>query len=677
MTVVFKANRRGQSSAMVEGLRGKAAGLIHYAWRADLRALASALMETAIDPYHADLLRYIKRDAHKEEVAATLTRNLRSDEPPLMAEEMGALIEEAQPTTDIVEHYIVSLKEGERFGDDLHGTVDALLKGLGLQNCPAVAALHRDTDNEHFHLVVLRIDIHSGEIVDPLKYDIIRAHQMLAVIEARTGWSREANARWQVREGRLLLDDQTDIGAANDPSSWPDKYFPPNDLSSGARNKEAKTGVESAERIVRRIVPGLIESNERLPDLLVALRKEGIELSTKGSGAVYRVTTTGDTGEDREEFVRCSVIRKWSYGKLREKYGDLPGEIGKDVRARVPRPINGDSDRPRYALAREQYRERLNSISRDIRMAFPRTAALNEAIISSRSACSFPSFDAWRQGGVPADPGEVFFANLGAKVFEAKGGSQSSQAKRQSDTHFVASRSGRRITYRRRDAILGPGQIVDFGGRVILVGPVGDTELNKTIALFAVRGDKVVSASGLIKAEMKAAKRIAASYGITLIDSNKINLIADGVLDVPENAGGTLQVQPKPGGSAKPETSAMRRHHDRPTPRVADPEPAPPLHSQRVGSSRPTDAVAMATDAWREAENAVAAAREEGASAAALGQLGRMRDRQAWVLQRQLLSEDVSTSDLVRVEKQRLATQAERHKERLNANTAFHAGISR
>jgi hypothetical protein len=474
-------------------------------------------METAIDAYQADLLRYVRRDAHKEDVAATFTRNLRSKEPLLIAGEMGALIEDADPATDIVEHYILSLREGEGFGEHLEYAVDTLMKGLGLDNCPAVAALHRDTDNEHVHLVVLRIDKDTGEIVDPLKYDIIRAHQMLAVMEAQTGWSREEHARWQVRDGRVILDGQTDIDAADDPSSWPDRFYPTEELSSASRTKEAKTGVESGERLVRRVVPELIEKHDNLADLLEALDREGISLSKKGSGAVYRVTTEGLNGDAQEELVRCSVIRRWSYGKLRARYGELPEEFGKDVPPRSSRPIDGNPDRPRYAAIHAQYLERLNAITQSVRMALPRTPGLNEAIALGRATCVFPTMDAWRAGELPPDPGEVMFAHVGARIFEAPALTSPKQTKGQSDALFIAANSGRRTIYQRRASPLTPGRIVDFGDRVILVGPAGEAELKKTMALFAARGADLVSATGLDEAEWKAASRIAASYGVRLV----------------------------------------------------------------------------------------------------------------------------------------------------------------
>ncbi|MBL45746.1 MAG: hypothetical protein CMN71_13785 [Sphingomonadaceae bacterium] len=589
---------------MVESLRGKATGLVHYAWRADLRELATAAMETAVDAYHTDLLRYVRREGHKEEVAATLTRNLRSEEAGLIAAEMGALIEDADPPTDIVEHYIISVREGERFGEHLDKAVDTLMKGLGLENCPAVAALHRDTDNEHIHLVVLRIDKDTGEIVDPLKYDIIRAHQMLAVLEEQTGWSREKKARWQVQNGRLVLDGETDIGSADDPSSWPDRYYPDKELSSASRTKEAKTGIESGERIVRRVVPGLIVRHEKLPDLLEALQREGISLSKKGSGAVYRVTTKGTNGEARAELVRCSVIRRWSYGKLREKYGELPEEFGSDDTPREPRPIDGSPDRPRYAAMRAEYLERLNAITRNVRMAMPRNADLNEAIASGRRACVFPTLEAWRNGELPFDPGEVMFAHVGARIFEAPDAKAPKHVSGQPDALFMAIRSGRRTIYQRREAPMAAARLVDFGNRVVLIGPAGENEVKKTMALFAERGDKVVSAAGLDKTEWRMAARIAASHGITLVAADPHQL-GVGQITVKGPEGDQLQ-RPSPDrtvksgrDSASPPIRTKPRHEPDGS-RNAGGTP-PPMHAHEDQAAEPSMAEIVA---WQQAEDA-------------------------------------------------------------------------
>lgn len=677
MTTVYRVRRRRPNSAMVESLRGKATGLIHYACRADLRALASAVMETAVDAYHTDLLRYVRRDAHKEEVAATFTRNLRSKEPLLIAAEMGALIEDADPATDIVEHYILSLRKGEGFGEHLEYAVDTLMKGLGLDNCPAVAALHRDTDNEHVHLVVLRIDKDTGEIVNPLKYDITRAHQMLAVMEAQTGWSREKQARWQVRDGRLILDGQTDIGAADNPFSWPDRHYPDEDVSSAAQAKEAKTGIESGERLVRRVVPELIEKHDNLADLLDALDREGISLSKKGSGAVYRVTTEGLNRDAQEEFVRCSVIRRWSYGKLRARYGELPEEFGKDVCPRPSRPIDGNPDRPRYAAMHAQYFERLNAITQSVRMALPRTPGLNEAIALGRSTCVFPTLDAWRAGELPPDPGEVMFASVGARIFEAPAPTAPRQIKGQSDALFIAANSGRRTIYQRRASPLTPGRIVDFGDRVILVGPVGEAELKKTMALFAARGADLVSATGLDKAEWKAASRIAASYGVRLVipdqhqQSVGIGANTTSVSDQPQKPERNDIVPSERDSSGNP-LRATKQREPEDSRNVAEAPPA--SHSRENETAEPPMPEFVA---WQQAEAAYDVMRRDASTDAPLEALMRERDRCAWMLQRKSTAPETATMKLASGERERVATQAERHAERLKNIASMQAGLGR
>ncbi|MEL7729848.1 relaxase/mobilization nuclease domain-containing protein [Citromicrobium bathyomarinum] len=634
-------------------------------------------METAVDAYHADLLRYAWRNAHKEEVAATCKRNLRSDDATLIAAEMGALIEDADPTIDVVEHYIVSLREEESFGEHLDATVDTLLRGLGLQNCPAVAALHRDTDNEHIHLVVLRIDKDTGEIVDPLKYDIIRAHQMLAVLEAETGWSREVNARWQVQKGRLVLDEQTDIGPADDPSSWPDRYFPTNKLSSAARNKETKTGIESAERIVRRVVPGLIESHDNLTDLLKALQHEGISLSKKGSGAVYRVTTKGETGEARDEFVRCSVIRRWSYGMLRAKYGELPDEFGTDASPRYSRAVDGSPDRPHYAAMRAEYIERLNGITRSVRMALLRTPQLNGAIASGRSACIFPSLEAWRQGELPPDPGEVMFAHVGARIFEAPVSTVHNQIRAQPDDVYIAAPSKRRIIYQRRGSLMGPSRIVDFGNRIVLIGRASASELSKTMALFAARETMVVSATGLNKSEWKVATRVAASYGITLIAANRDRF---GVGRMAGKTSDGAQHQPNSQDRTTTSSDDHTQHAARSVPETGtggdriDAKGSTPILTQRAQPIKPLAAEFLA---WQHAEAAHDAARRQSEQGSTLAALGRELDRCAWTLERQVAEVGTAEIDLSSGDRARLAAQAQRHTDRIQATAAMQAGLVR
>lgn len=678
MTVVHKVKRKGPSCAMVDSLRAKASGLVYYAYRADLRALASVSMKTALDAYHADLLRYIRRDAHKEEVAATLTRNLRSNAPALIAAEMGALIEDAEPTTDIVEHYIMSLRESEKFGEHLDDTVDTFLKGLGLQNCPAVAALHRDTDNEHIHIVVLRIDTLSGEIVDPLKYDIIRAHQMLAIIEEKTGWSREEQARWEVSDGRLLLDGKTDIGPADDPSVWPDRYYPPVDVSSQARKQEEKTGYESAERIVRQVVPDLIRMHPDLPSFLDALREEGIALSKKGSGAVYRVRSEDEDGNKREELVRCSVIRRWSYAKLHARYGDLPNEFGGEGPTRVSTPKDGDQDKPRYAALRERYREQVNAITRDVRMAVPRGAGIDAAIVAGRGACVFPGYNAWKSGEMPPDPNETMFTHVGVRIFDTPSSQKRSRLKGQTDAHFVAARSGRRTIYQPRSAPIEAGQVIEFGERIILTGAAGDVEVNKVMTLFALRGATTVRAWGLNRKELNAAKRIAAVHGIEVIKAE-----GDQKAGLPTQS--TVKDQKDISGAAK--DAHFRQRASGPTSFPMRKEEQTNVHTDSdirhvaAGSKAFPEGSVAAQDypeliSWRKAELACNAARQAPAEDLDKSRLERERDRQASLLLTRL-AQDCNRGLLSDGEVERLKEQANKHAQRIAAMRAGQLGLGR
>ena len=382
-------------------------------------------------------------------------------------------------------------------------------------------------------------------------------------------------------------------------------------------------------------------------------------------------------GDAQEELVRCSVIRRWSYGKLRARYGELPEEFGKDVSPRSPTPTDGNPDRPRYAAMHAQYLERLNAITQSVRMALPRTPGLNEAIALGRSTCNFPTLDAWRAGELPPDPGEVMFAHVGARIFEAPALTSPKQTKGQSDALFIVANSGRRTIYQRRASPLTPGRIVDFGDRVILVGPAGEAELKKTMALFAARGADVVSATGLEKAEWKAASRIAASYGVKLVTPDHhqpnvgIGTNKTSVSDQPQNLERNSIVPSEQDRSENPIRATIQ---EEPTvSRNADETP-PAIHIRDNEIAEPPMPEFVA---WQQAEAAYDVMRRDASTDASLEALMRERDRCAWVLQRKSAAAKTATMRLASGQKERIATQAERHAERLKNIASMQTGLGR
>ena len=527
MTIYHKCKSREAARATdISRLRGKTSALIHYVWRADLKALAYAAMETAINSYHRDLLRYVRRDEHQEEVAATLVRNVLTDNPELMTEEMTALMEEADAGDGVVEHVIVSVQKGDDLLGNFEEAVEILVDALGVGNCPVIGAVHADTDNMHFHLVIIRVDIETGEVVDLPRYDHIRGQQALAVMEDRFGWKREKNSRWQIVDGRLILDGTADQGPANNPREWPDRYFPPAGLSARGRREEKTSVYLSAERRVRDIVPGIIAKNTERDAFLADLAEEGIELTKAHRGAAYLVKMEDEQGHIREERVKASVIRGWGAEALKNRFGPIGAKKGPVIQSKPSMPIGGNLERPRYALAKSQYRERLNAMCRNVRAALAGGAAARNALASARSACAFPTFDEWVSGVRPPEIGAILFAHVGARVIEAGGSKSWSPGPSVASDNFTVSNSGTKVTYTTRGTE-GRTRVVDFGDKVVLVGRVRDQEIRKALQLLSLRGAKVVSGSGFTSREIGRAQKIGKDLGLLVIPQCEISRISN------------------------------------------------------------------------------------------------------------------------------------------------------
>ena len=527
MTIYHKCkSREAARSTDISRLRGKTGALIHYVWRADLKALARASMETALNSYHEDLLRYVQRDEHLEEVAATLVRNVLTDHPDLMTGEMAALMEEAEAGDGVVEHVIVSVQEGDDLLGNFEEAVEILVEALGVGNCPVIGAVHTDTDHMHFHLVIIRVDVDTGEVVDLPQYDQIRGQQALAVMEHRFGWKREENSRWEVVEGRLVLDGTTDHGPADNPREWPDRYFPPAGLSAQGRRQEKTSGYVSAERRIRDIVPGLIANNSDRASFLAELAKEGIELVKAHRGAAYLVHMEDERGRHRREQVKASVIRGWGAKALERRYGPIGAGDGPAIQSKKTMPKGGNPEWPRYRLAKSQYRERLNAMSQNVRASLPGVVSAREALSAARSACVFPTFEEWQSGARPPDIGAALFSHCGVRVLERGSSGSWSPVAPVPDKIFIASGAGGKVIYTRRGTIGGP-RIVDFGDKVVLTGRTRDEEIRKALQLLSIRGAHLVSGSGFTSREMGRAQEIAKELGILVIPHTEISRISD------------------------------------------------------------------------------------------------------------------------------------------------------
>jgi hypothetical protein len=63
-----------------------------------------------------------------------------------------------------------------------------VMQALGMETCEAVWAMHRDTDNDHVHLVVNRIHPEKGIVAGPPRFDYLLIDRAMREIELMQGW---------------------------------------------------------------------------------------------------------------------------------------------------------------------------------------------------------------------------------------------------------------------------------------------------------------------------------------------------------------------------------------------------------------------------------------------------------------------------------------------------------
>jgi hypothetical protein len=105
-------------------------------------------------------------------------------------QEMIDLAELARCSSQPVQHWILSWREGEQpTAAQADAAVVTFLEEMGLSRHQAIYALHRNTHNWHLHLAVNRVDPETEKIVTVNgRFDHEVAHRAIARIERNQGW---------------------------------------------------------------------------------------------------------------------------------------------------------------------------------------------------------------------------------------------------------------------------------------------------------------------------------------------------------------------------------------------------------------------------------------------------------------------------------------------------------
>ena len=272
--------------------------------------------------------------------------------------EMAALALAAPQSADPICHYIISWADGEHPSrEQVNQAVGIVLDELGLRDHQAIWALHRDTDNDHVHLVVSRVHPETERVVRAGGgWDRRALLQAVSRIEIEQGWQQVATPAAQrdaaeaERRRKTSREDRRGERARERPRA-----------NDRARDGAHRHGERSAIEVARERAGHLFDARcgaQSWADLHAALAERGLRYERKGSGAIIYL---GDQPVKASE-----VSRGASFAKLAKRLGPYQpptAEHTAEARANSPGPEPTDraadsTDRASWAEYQRARRER-------------------------------------------------------------------------------------------------------------------------------------------------------------------------------------------------------------------------------------------------------------------------------------------------------------------------------
>lgn len=204
-------------------------------------------------------------------------KNFIGDTPDSHILEMSALANDCRRSKDPIVHYVLSWQRGEKpTHAQVHEAAEMFAAGLGMQNHQYVYALHSDTEIDHVHFIVNRVDPITERATEINNgWDIEAAHSILFDIEQKQSWKPTKNAVYRVEGGKKVRGNARANRGKNDTPA-----LPPN-----IAKNENLTGEQSALRRAQEIAPGIIENATSWAGLHRGLAAHGMQYKKAGSGA--------------------------------------------------------------------------------------------------------------------------------------------------------------------------------------------------------------------------------------------------------------------------------------------------------------------------------------------------------------------------------------------------------
>ena len=277
-------------------------------------------------------VRYIWEKAARVEV-----RNLAALDWQSAATQMRLVSELNSRVQKPFYHMAVSWHEQEQPTDAQQiEAADYLIRALGLDDHQAVIAIHRDTAQAHFHIIVNTVHPQTGKVWSKSN-DRLRVEKACREIELLQGWSHD--------RGRCDFEVAPDGAVTLKPASkanqkkQADRAKGKRAKTSGDRKFEKSTGFETFEHTLtdtlRDRFAEAVSGATDWQSLHLRLQALGLRYGTHGSGA--RVWLLGST-----EFVKASAFgARFSISKMQKRFGpyEPPSDAPKEKPSQLPPPI--------------------------------------------------------------------------------------------------------------------------------------------------------------------------------------------------------------------------------------------------------------------------------------------------------------------------------------------------
>ncbi|MDR0275601.1 MAG: relaxase/mobilization nuclease domain-containing protein [Burkholderiaceae bacterium] len=221
-----------------------------------------------------------------------------------------------------VYHFDVSWMEGEHpTREQLESTARHFTRGLGFGQCQTFWAVHRDTDNDHLHIIVNKVMVQedgSCIVVEKPRFDYRVLARLAREVEIEQGWEHAPGyyVAVQTQAGDKEIMPRKEAVARG---LW-NKDWEKQKISRMAGRVEQYLGTDSFQTWVigepgRALYETLQQPGAIWERVHETLARYGVAIETKGSGLV--VTTTLDDG--RVLAAKASQIGKWASKAALEK----------------------------------------------------------------------------------------------------------------------------------------------------------------------------------------------------------------------------------------------------------------------------------------------------------------------------------------------------------------------